>query len=194
MPFPIIPLLIGVGVVGVAAAAGGKKKSGGKALGTARYNYFGTHNNVLMAQNTAAVLRAGIPATDYPLVIVMAGVGATAEQLSEAGETLMDRAESHPQTKFFWFNDAELNQQAAEKGAGGLVQSKPDVGFAVIGASSKQNYTAVEIAAGATSVEAIDAAIALATGYAGARGARGNLSRDALAHLFPAIAGRRRAA
>jgi hypothetical protein len=191
MALPLVPLLIGVGVVAV--AAGGKKRRG-KALGTAEYNYFGSHNNVLVATNAAGVLRAGVPATDYPLVIVVAGFGATAEQLDEAGETIMARAESHPQVKFFWFNDARLNKQAAERGTGASVESQPNVAFAVVGASSKQNFNAVEVAAGASSIEAIDGAVATATGYAGARGAGGNLSRDLLQHLFPPIAGRRRAA
>lgn len=154
MPFPIIPIVIGVGLV---AVAGSGKKSG-KAKGL--YDRFGTHNNLWIPRSLAGFKQMGARADHLPFVAVSVAAGTTSEQEDVTGEILADRAEREPNVNFFWVPNFEWIQKFYEK-----QRPKPDiegtamdpnVGLRLAAVTSKGDAFVWPIAAGASATSTAD--------------------------------------
>ena len=117
MAFPLIPLLIGVGVVAV--AAGGKKKR----RPTTKPQYEWLTDNLVVPKNPSAILQVD-KWLEVPLVSIAAGPAATVAMIEgpygeEVQEIAADTARDHPNIDFLWAYDWNISRQAFQRAAPG---------------------------------------------------------------------------
>ncbi len=158
MAFPLIPVLIGVGVVVVAGAAGKKKR---KPLSKPQYRW--ETDNIVVPLNPSAVLQAD-KWLETPLVIVTVGPAVTPQMLHNYSEAVSEIAAANLDMTFFYAPDWNIVRQALRRIAPGASINMSKV-FIISGFRTWRDMFKKELLTGAT-LEDFEETIIEATQYA----------------------------